>query len=506
MNWKLITYWAMISQFKRSLLCYCLILAFSCIMLGQDLTHDYLPVRTLKPSDQMIEEYMSRYNAWGNSTAIGDSRVRATFRKFIEQKTEFLTALDSMDMLIYGDSMTDLVERIKDNIVAGNQSLRGVEIKIFIYRSNEANAFSLGEGLILVSTGLLARMPDVAQVAFVLSHEIAHDAMNHVFLNLLRISESLHDGQMKKTFQKANRKKEGRNTEINTVLNNFIAVHMAYSQRNEFEADSLGLVYFQQAGFPTDGAIGALGVLDSADYLTFEDTLDLRHYFNFEGYPFKSYWLDTENSALQWERDTLLFVIPDSLKSHPDCDVRIQRIEELSITDSDQAIDVTDEAIVMEKLKDVFQFESLEGLLMSKDYVMALYMSLQLQSLYPENVYLKAVTAHALLELAAAFSRNEFLEYVEFADMNYPSGYNQMLTFLHNMNSATLYKLASYCLREKLALVPDHAYVGFLEVLNDHKDLITEEIVNRYTQQYEDEYFTRLLRDKTISPSPSGRK
>ena len=207
-------------------------------MLGQDLTYDYHPVRLLKPSDQMIEEYMRRYSEWGNSTAIEDSKVRTTFKKFITQKSEFLTTLDSMDMLIYGDSMTDLVERIKDIILAGNQNLKDVEIKIFIYRSNEANAFSLGEGLILVSTGLLARMPDVSQVAFVLSHELAHDAMNHVFLNLLHISESLHEGEMKRTFQKANRKKEGRNTEINNVLNNFMAVQMAYSQRNEFEADS----------------------------------------------------------------------------------------------------------------------------------------------------------------------------------------------------------------------------------------------------------------------------
>ena len=488
------------------MLFFCLIMASSCAMMGQGLTYDYQPVRNLKPSDQMIEEYMRRYSDWGNSNAIKDPKVRTTFKKFITQKTEFLTALDSMDMLIYGDSMTDLVERIKDNIVAGNQKLKDVEIKIFIYRSNEANAFSLGEGLILVSTGLLARMPDVAQVAFVLSHEIAHDAMNHVFLNLLRISDSLHDGQMKRTFQKANRKKEGRNTEINNVLNNFMAVQMAYSQRNEFEADSQGMVYFQNAGFNADGAISALGVLDSADYLMFKDTLDLRHYFNFEGYPFKSYWLDTENAALQWERDTTLYMIPDSLKSHPDCDVRIRRISDLSVIDSGQTIDVAEEAKVMEMLKDVFQFESLEGQLMSKDYVMALYLSLQLQTYYPDNIYLKSVTAHALIELAAAFSRNEFLEYVEFADMNYPAGYNQMLTFLHNMNSSTLYKLASYCLQDKLGSVTGHSYIGFLNTLNEHKDVITPEVVNLYAQQYKDDYFTGLLRDKAKSPLPASRK
>ncbi|MBL0008947.1 MAG: hypothetical protein IPP25_17680 [Saprospiraceae bacterium] len=57
----------------------------------------------------MIEEYMRRYNDWGNSTAIEDSKVRTTF-KIHYSEIRILMTLDSMDMLIYGDSMTDLVE------------------------------------------------------------------------------------------------------------------------------------------------------------------------------------------------------------------------------------------------------------------------------------------------------------------------------------------------------------------------------------------------------------
>jgi len=133
-------------------------------------------------------------------------------------------------------------------------------------------------------------------------------------------------------------------------------------------------------------------------------------------------------------------------------------------------------------------------------------LSLQFQTQFSENIYLKSVTTHALIELAAAFSRNEFLEYVEFADRDYPAGYNQMLTFLHNMNSSTLYKLASYCLQEKLASVSDHAYIGFLKVLNDNRDGITEDIVSLYAQQYRDEYFIDILKAKTEFQMPAPKK
>jgi len=494
------------STHKRENLVYCLFLAFTCPSFGQDLSYDFQPARNFKPSVQLIDEYITRFSAWGDKGITSTSKVKATFKKFIEQKTEFIIALDSLGILIYGDSMSNLLERIKDKIAAGNPNLKREEIRIFIYRSLEPNAFSLGEGLLLVSTGLLARMPHVDQVAFVLSHELAHDAMRHVYSNLQRISESLHDERLKKSFQKASRKKEGRNTQINNFVTNFIAIHMAYSQQNEFDADSIGLVYFQNAGFPISGAVDALRVLDSADYLLYEDTLDLRHYFNFSEYPFKSYWLDTENSALHWEKDTLLFVIPDSLKSHPDCDERIQRIRNFSTTSMAAVLDVSTEELAMDRLKDVFRFESLESQIMSRDYVMALYLSLQFQTQFSENIYLKSVTTHALIELAAAFSRNEFLEYVEFADRDYPAGYNQMLTFLHNMNSSTLYKLASYCLQEKLASVSDHAYIGFLKVLNDNRDGITEDIVSLYAQQYRDEYFIDILKAKTEFQMPAPKK
>ena len=66
--------------------------------------------------------------------------------------------------------------------------------------------------------------------------------------------------------------------------------------------------------------------------------------------------------------------------------------------------------------------------------------------------------------------------------------------------------LATYCLQDKLGSVPDHAYVGFLNTLNEHKDVITEEVVKLYAQQYKDDYFTGLLWDKAKSPLPASRK
>src|SRR5687768_1810387 len=150
----------------------------------------------------------------------------------------------------------------------------------------------------------------------------------------------------------------------------------------------------------------------------------------------------------------------------------------------------------MEKLNDIFPFENLEALLISKDYVMALYLSLHMLREYPDNVYLKCIIAHSLFELCVALSSNNYLEYVEFPDKTYPEGYNQLLTFLHNMNSGTLQKLFSYFIQENLRNVENNSYVNFLVVLqNKGNEILLDDVVN-YEKENNEFYFSKLLKEK----------
>jgi Zn-dependent protease with chaperone function len=479
---------------------------FSLPLNGQDITQDYFPIRNAAPSNDLIEAYAEKFNNWVNRSKLNSGKIKETFGKFAEQKAEFLITLDSIGLLMDGDSITALLNAIKDIIVEGNKDIVKDSIRLFTYKTMEPNAFSLGEGLMLISTGLLERMPDVRQLAFVISHELAHETSDHLFYHLQQVSESLHDDQMKRSLQKARRYSAGRRTQLKSIFTALKAIHMEHSQANEFEADSIGLLYYQSAGFSKQGAVDALGILDQSDYLLYKDTLDLRHYFSFSTYPFKSYWLEPENAALNWDMDTTLYIIPDSLKTHPNCDERILRIERQASFQANRIPDVTSEAHSLEIMKEIFQFENLESQILSKDYVMALYLSLHLQAKYPDNIYLKCVTVHALLELAGVVSRNEVLEYVEFADKNYPDGYNQILIFLHNLNSSTLYKLAELFTAENLGHVSDHPYVSFLNILIEEQETISEESINRYAEQFKDDYFIGLMHDRKPEPPAAKQK
>jgi len=56
-----------------------------------------------------------------------------------------------------------------------------LEFRFFVIESEEVNASALPDGTILVNTALLALMDNEAQLAFVLSHEIAHVMQAHVW-------------------------------------------------------------------------------------------------------------------------------------------------------------------------------------------------------------------------------------------------------------------------------------------------------------------------------------
>jgi len=58
-------------------------------------------------------------------------------------------------------------------------SRQGVEFRFYVIENGEINASALPDGAILVNTGLLGALENEAELAFVLSHEIAHITQAH---------------------------------------------------------------------------------------------------------------------------------------------------------------------------------------------------------------------------------------------------------------------------------------------------------------------------------------
>ena len=84
--------------------------------------------------------------------------------------------------VIFGDPVTTYLNNIKAEILKANPELDD-DIRIYTLLSNDVNAFTADNGIVLVTTGLVAQAQNEAEIAFILCHEFSHFYKKHAIDN-----------------------------------------------------------------------------------------------------------------------------------------------------------------------------------------------------------------------------------------------------------------------------------------------------------------------------------
>ena len=88
---------------------------------------------------------------------------------------DFLTS----GRVLFNDQASAYLSEIMDVLLKDDQALRK-QIRIYVVKSPAVNAFTTNNGIIFVTMGLLSRLENEAQLAWVLSHEVVHYREQHV--------------------------------------------------------------------------------------------------------------------------------------------------------------------------------------------------------------------------------------------------------------------------------------------------------------------------------------
>jgi len=172
--------------------------------------------------------------------------------------------------LVKDDALQQYVNRVGRWIA--NQSERAdLPWHFGVIDSEDINAFSAPGGYILVTKGLYRKLQNEAQLAGVLSHEIAHVVRNH-HLKILQKTQLLDWGAGLVG------KKLGQNREIiqKAIGSGAEICARRLDQNAEFEADRMGVVLAARAGYEPYGLpevlqeIGQTGKDDSRVALLFK--------------------------------------------------------------------------------------------------------------------------------------------------------------------------------------------------------------------------------------------
>ena len=168
-------------------------------------------------------------------------------------------------MILNNSKIKQYIESVADKLIPSGMP-GSVNFHFGVLRDPTINAFAFAQGGIYVNTGLLARLENEAQLALVLSHEIAHTVERHQ-LKFLRSYKN-------KTI--AAKTAElilfpaavaagggGAGSLISTILGlTYAATVTGYGRENEEEADIEGLRLMARAGYSLDDAIRLFELLD----------------------------------------------------------------------------------------------------------------------------------------------------------------------------------------------------------------------------------------------------
>lgn len=217
----------------------------------------------------------------------GSDRYREQVRKkeFALSATYGLRQMVLNGKILFGDQLTNYVNDIADNVLKNFSFSRKNEIEFFVVKSPYVNAFTTNEGKIFVSTALISQLETEAQLAFILSHEIAHFEKGHVLKGYL--------------FDK---KVEGSSSSRYSTENSLLK-KSAYSQEKEIEADTRGLEIFLKSKYNKSSVLGVFDILQFShlpiDEIKFEPSAFENKYFKIPA----KYLVDTTNAIVPLEND-----------------------------------------------------------------------------------------------------------------------------------------------------------------------------------------------------------
>lgn len=317
------------------------------------------------------------------------------------EETFYLQTNYSVDQLrfsgsvLVNDSMGQYVNRVADSLLLKQDPELRRKLSFYILRSSAVNAFTTDQGAIFVTVGLLTRLHNEAELAYVLAHEVIHYKRHHVLTGYVEGVKA----------------REGIDQyEATTFENRFLKRHR-YARSQESQADEEGFELLVNSNYDPHAAIGAFDILALAD-APFSDTTFTKTFFESPYFVFPSkYQPDTVKAIHPQDEDE-----DDDLATHPSVYKRrktiLRKFHKLPGTDSTGQTFLVSETMFW-RVKAMARFEECAEHTGDGEYQEAMYADFAEQQTYLHNHYLEREMVRAMY--AEAIRKNRLFN---FNDLN----------------------------------------------------------------------------------------
>lgn len=472
-------------------LTFVLILILATGPLRAQFEEDYIPRDSYnRESRDLIMAIDDRYEIHISYMNIHDPVQQDKYYKITEELKKAIRD----GKFVRDDSLEFLVNSIYNKIIDNNR-LKCIPGKILVLRSPIVNAFCYSEGTIILTTALLAAYDTEDELASTIAHELAHYERKHA---MVIGREWTNSGVGEVTGRALKHSLEGSITikefERTTAL---LYGLTRFNREAEIDADVLGLLFMDQAGYNVKGVLSGLDKLDSGTLVNGSIGIDLFKPLDTPRYPFIDAWLTERAGIYRKDQSMFLFFKTDSLGTHPEIEDRKSRL----MKNFDSLINNDTRPIkpYSKSIKYISMFESAKGAYINKEFDYCLYYSLVLKNIFPRNKYLSTLIASVLIDTHDALKSGREDDFVPRMTIDYTPDLVLVNNLLHNLKDGELLDLAFHFLSYSTNFDKEnqnHYYLLHKICLLSHRNEVAKKIAESYLEKFPDGEFVKSMRDR----------
>ncbi|HTA62810.1 MAG TPA: M48 family metalloprotease [Bacteroidia bacterium] len=462
----------------------------------QNFKENYVLITNYRATPEFIKAIADNFDTMRLAGTYSNKDQKKDIKEILTANKKAFVSLDTSKLLMRTDTITKYLQALTDRIQQKNPLLKGKKITLFTYRTEEPNAANWGAGVILVNLDLLSKYTNEEEICITLCHEISHDLKNHVIHGLEEKYAVLNSEAFKKEVKTIKQTEFGKYKQIEALLAKFLSKNTKSSRTKELEADSLGLVLYCNAGYSAYYAFQEMEKLDSIDKPIFFNKIDYSKQFNSPIYPFKKSWLEPEGEEETITGSNVTRERPDSLKTHPDCKIRLQALKRIAKRMNYNTNKPAQSSTAYNYFKTVSLFEELEYNQSEYNVGDAIYQALQLNTLYPNNAYVKCSIVNSLYEFYNSKIDHYMSLVVDYPKNTNPPEYNQMLIFLNNLNLDAVKNILTNYYDTNVKNKINDAYGAYVAALVSSINMTKkdkENLIVEYKKKYNDPHYIKLL-------------
>ena len=358
------------------------------------------------------------------------------------------------------------LQSILKKITDANPELNTKQIRLLFSRDWWPNAFSMGEGTLVVNAGLMVFLDNEAELVFVICHELAHFYLDHSNKAIKKNVETYNSVAFQNELKRLSKQEYGAGQQLDQLIKKLEFGNRRHSRENESEADRYAFMFMKNTGFDCNAIKTCLQLLDKVDDSLLNSSIDPELTFNFSNYPFKKKWVQKESaifSQMVNDDSPLTKKERDSLKTHPDCAARILHLED-SVLKARQGEKFIINRTLFAQLKKDFLVEVAEQQFKSDNLSRNLYYSLRMLQKGENTFYAMYAIARGLNVIYENQKNHKLGIITDKETRGYPADYNILLRMLDRLRLEEIANINyNFCMEHKAEM---SAYIGFNDEFN----------------------------------------